>query len=124
MIGDALDLRLAFRPDPLQERRQRIFVEPGRGLGARRHGGQFVRRDGGAQIAENVRFAKARLAVFRHLHDEKPFVDDVTEAVHGLRPVEVQPRRRFVLQGAEAGAPGEGVTPAFERVKESRDYRK
>ena len=49
-------------------------------------------------------------------HSEEPFVDDVSQAIYDPSPVEVEARRRFVLQGMKTGATGEGVPGKIKAV--------
>jgi hypothetical protein len=90
VLGYAVDLRQALRADLVDERRKRVFVEPGGRFREGRDGWQVLRRQRGAQVAEHVRPAEGRRTVTRQLHGEQAFVDHLSKTVDDASAVEVE----------------------------------
>ena len=107
--ADPVDLGEAILACLLEERCERVLVEPGRRLGKGRDRGHLGRRVRGREVAEQAGLLEPRFAVLGDLHREEPLVDDLPESIHDARPVEVDARRALVLERVEGRALAEDV---------------
>ena len=89
VIGDPFDLGKPLGTRLVYERREGVLVQPTSGLRQRDDGRKAALHDRRAEIAEDAWLSEARLASLRQLHSEKPFMDDVAEAVDDTCAVEV-----------------------------------
>ena len=116
MVGDTVDLGQPLRPHLVDERGERVLVQPRSSFRQRGRRGQSVQRIGGSHVTEDVRFPEAGQEAVRQLQGEQPFMDDVAESVDDPRLVEVKTHRGNVFERVEAGALGEGFPPHVETV--------
>ena len=102
-------------------------MKPGCGFGHERNSGKLGGRLGRNEVAEQAGLLEPRLAVLGDLDGEEPLVHDLPESIDDARPVEVDARGRFVLEGVERGALTEVIQRARVRVPthgfEERDGR-
>ena len=78
-------------------------MKPREGFGPSGDGGKLIRRLGWREVSQHVRFTQMRLTAYCQFHCEKPFMNNMPQAIHNPRPVKVNPRRLLVLKGIEAG---------------------
>ena len=109
MGGDALDLRHALLADILQERQQRILLEPCRRLWQGGKLGWALGIGGWLQIAKDIWTGEPRGAVAAKLGGEQPLMDDTPEAVNNPCAVEVHSHGGIDFERVKARAFGEGI---------------
>ena len=101
MCPNAIDLGEAFSSGLLQEGRERVLVQPRRGLGKVSHRRKLGRHRGRSEIAQQPGLLESRLAMTVDFDGEEALVHDMSQSIDDSCAIEVDTRRRLVLQRVE-----------------------